>query len=140
MKKILIFALPFFMYAADMPPMPPAIPNIGSHKTIQKSSTQNSNLPKSCQMIPPMIYKLPPPLENLLDKCKNDMHMPKAQTVKTTFGKDIKGLHVVALKDFSKLYQVSFLLKGKKNIKYCNETLTYCFETSPKKISHSKSK
>lgn len=99
-----------------------------------KNPGVSKDVPKSCQMIPPMIYKLPPPLEKLVDECKNETNMPADQNIKSVFGKDIKELHIEILEDFSKLYKVFFTRKNQKIVKYCNDTLSYCFDLPPKKI------
>ena len=131
-KNLLLLIAPLALVAANttMPPMPPMIPGID---TTPKSPSASSTLPKSCEIIPPMIYKLPPPLENALTTCKNDMYSPNDDAIKAKFGKTIKDIKVEALKDFSQVYKIQYLAEKKTVVKYCNKNLSFCFETSPKK-------
>jgi len=127
MKKYLFLALPIVLISADMPPMPPMIPGIGAPSKTSKN-LQKSNLPKSCEMIPPMIYKLPPPLEKLLTTCKNDLAKPSIKKATKIFGKQIKD--ITSLEGFSQVYKVEFISKKEKTL-YCNKDLNFCFKQAP---------
>lgn len=130
MKKQLLLALSLcYAFAESMPPMPPMVPNL----PINGTPAQTSTLPKSCEVIPPMIYKLPPPLENALKECNNDLKKPTEALVKQKFGSQIQNITVNAIEEFTQVYAVSFVEKSKKTERFCNETLTLCFEQKPVK-------
>jgi len=129
MKKYLFLVLPVFVFAVDAPPMPPMIPNMGHAKTVTHKKHSNS-LPNSCEIIPPMIYKLPPPLENALRKCKNDLYKPSLSMANKKFKNSIKS--IVPLENFSQIYKITFSNKKLKSL-YCNQDLTFCFNTAPTK-------
>ena len=129
MKKYLFLILPVLTLAVDAPPMPPMIPNL-SPTTSPTHSKQAGSLPKSCEIIPPMIYKLPPPLENALIACKNDLYKPSLSVASKKFKKQVKS--IVALKNFSQIYTITFADKKLKTL-YCNQNLSFCFNTAPAK-------
>lgn len=130
MKKQLLLSLSLcYAFAESMPPMPPMVPNLPTNST----PAQTSTLPKSCEVIPPMIYKLPPPLENALRECNNDLKKPTEALVKQKFGAQIQNITMNAMEGFSQVYTISFNEKGKKTERFCNETLTLCFEQKPTK-------
>lgn len=130
MKQQLLLTLSLcYAFAESMPPMPPMVPNLPTNATPAQAST----LPKSCEVIPPMIYKLPPPLENALRECNNDLKKPAEALVKQKFGAQMQNITVNAMEGFAQVYAVSFSEKGKKVERFCNETLTLCFEQKPVK-------
>ena len=124
MKRILLF-LPFMLLANSipMPPMPPAM-NFDKPKKKIKTNSKVS-MPKECEMIPPMIIFLPPPLEDALTKCKNKLFEPKLEFAKKVFAKKklkVKSINIV--KGFNELYEI----KTNKGNFYCNKDLTKCFK------------
>ena len=141
MRKILLF-LPFLVFANEtlptppmMPPMPPNIKfeknvnNSQSKNNIKKSTkkekTKKSSLPKECEIIPPMIIFLPPPLEDALTKCKNKLFKPKLELVKKVFKKKkLKVKSVSIVEGFSEVYKID---TNKGNF-YCNKDLSKCFK------------
>lgn len=94
--------------AVDKPPMPPMPPMI----SIKKSKTVKQNLPQSCQVIPPMIFKLPPPMENELIKCKNELNIPKINLVEKRLSKllkkKVKVKSIEILKKFNQVYKITY--------------------------------
>lgn len=125
----LISALVSILYSAEPLPMPPMVPSLPG----TSAPTSALPLPKSCEIIPPMIYKLPPPLENALRTCNNDLKKPSSEQIKEKWGHTIKDIQIVALEGFSQIYTISFNDKGKKSERFCNETLTLCFKEKPLK-------
>ena len=84
MKKSILL-LPFILFAQNMPSMPPMPPmmNIPAQKTDKNSNPKKrpntsikNKLPKECQIIPPMLIFMPPPLQKDLSKCKNVLFKP----------------------------------------------------------------
>lgn len=115
------------LHATEPLPMPPMVPSLPG----TSSPTSVSALPKSCEIIPPMIYKLPPPLENALRTCNNDLKKPTEAFIKEKFGNHIKNITIEALEGFSQVYLIAFEEKGKQSERFCNETLTFCFDKKP---------
>ena len=129
MKKLLAF-LPLLLLAnqaVPMPPMPPAM-NLGSSKkAVVKKSIKSNPMPKECKVIPPMIIFLPPPLENSLIKCKNELFKPKLDYAKKVFAKKhLKVKSVSIVESFNELYKI----KTNKGDFYCNKNLSKCFKVS----------
>lgn len=130
MKKSLLLTLSLcYAFAESMPPMPPMVPNLPTNTA--PSTQQATTLPKSCEVIPPMIYKLPPPLEDALRTCNNDLKKPSESFIKEKFGNHIKSITIEALEGFSQVYRIVFEEKGKKSERFCNEALTFCFDKKP---------
>ena len=140
MKKLLIF-LPFLVFATESVPMPPMMPpmppninlqkapkkTITSKKDVkkEKKETKKTTLPKECQVIPPMIIFLPPPLEDALTKCKNKLFEPKLEYAKKIFAKKkLKVKSISIVEGFNEVYEID-TNKGKF---YCNRDLSKCFK------------
>lgn len=129
-SSLALFSLVISLLHASEPlPMPPMVPSLPG----TSSPASVSALPKSCEIIPPMIYKLPPPLENALRTCNNDLKKPQETLVKEKFGNHVKDISIEALEGFAQVYSIKFNEKGKKVERFCNETLTWCFEKKPVK-------
>ncbi len=104
--------------AVDMPPMPPMIPTLKTTKSdintqnkVQKA--QKSTMPKSCELIPPMVIFLPPPMEKELANCKNNLHKPKKEFVEKQLAKLFKKKKITVtkieiVKKFNQLYKVTY--------------------------------
>ena len=95
--------------AVEMPPMPPSVP----HLKVKKQNTKDKNMfPSSCKMLPPMIFNLPPPMENELIKCKNELHIPSKKLVEKQLSKYLKKkvfvTKVEIVKNFTELYKISY--------------------------------
>jgi hypothetical protein len=138
MKKFLYLFLPLTLLGVDMPPMPPMI------GVQSKKSNVKNKMPKSCELLPPMLVILPPPLEVQLDKCKNALAKPDIKTAEKVLrkyeNKNIKIKKITPAKGFLKIYKIEYeILPKKSKIKvlnfkpkrksiYCNDTMTQCFE------------
>jgi hypothetical protein len=136
MKKIL-FILPFFLFAENipMPPMPPALPlNQNNDVKVQKNNNKNKNekrntkvkMPKECSIIPPTLIFMPPPLEADLRKCKNKLFMPTINLAKKELSKKYKNIKIekISVVDgFDELYAI----KTNKGVFYCNKDVRKCF-------------
>ena len=88
--------------AMDTPPMmPPMVPVVKSTTVID-----------SCKMIPPMILRLPPPMESSLIKCKNESNIPSKvlleKRLTTLLKKKVKVQKVEIVKKFNQLYKVTY--------------------------------
>ena len=127
MKKLLAF-VPFILFANQaipMPPMPPAMNLEKSKKTTKKE--KKSTLPKECEMIPPMIVFLPPPLEDALNKCKNKLFEPKLDYANKVFSnKKLKVKSINIVNGFVELYKID----TNKGSFYCNKDLSKCFKVA----------
>jgi hypothetical protein len=133
MKKLL-FILPFFLFAENipMPPMPPALPlnqnkNVKVQKNKNKEKSTKVKMPKECNIIPPMLIFMPPPLQEDLRKCKNKLFMPSLNLAKKELSKKYKNIKIKKIsivKGFDELYEI----KTNKGIFYCNKNVTKCFK------------
>ena len=99
-KKMIFFILFIdIIYAKGLekPPMPP----------IDLLQQKDSKSP--CEMIPPMLYRLPPPLLEMVDKCNNETLKPKLKDIR----KVLKKLDIEA-SDISIEYAKETVLKRRK--------------------------
>lgn len=129
-KKIYLAILPISLLAANMPPMPPMIPNIDMKPTPSKSVKKTT--PQSCELLPPMVVFIPPPMENMLNDCKNQLHLPKNEQVEKSILKGVyknsKIKSISITEDFAQLYKI-VLSENKKEIElFCNSTLSKCIK------------
>jgi len=126
MKKLFfILAMSSFIVASEID-MPPSIPMLQAQQ--QKVDTNETPKVNSCDMIPPMLHMLPPPLQGELDNCVNTKNQPTVQMVIEYLLKNkmkYKTLTIKPASDFVRLYEVDL---GNKRIIYCNEKVTKCFE------------
>jgi len=126
MKKLFfILAMSSFIVASEID-MPPSIPMLKAQQ--QKVDTNETPKVNSCDMIPPMLHMLPPPLQGELDNCVNTKNQPTVQMVIEYLLKNkmkYKTLTIKPASDFVRLYEVDL---GNKRIIYCNEKVTKCFE------------
>jgi hypothetical protein len=126
MKKILaILTVSIYANAIEMPP---AIPMLDLKADTKKETKQKSKNPKECDMLPPMVVFLPPPMENMVNTCKNKLYIPSKQLAQKGLSKilkkDVKVTSVSIEKDFVQAYEIS-----KKKDKYiCNKTVTKCYK------------
>ena len=140
-KKIFFFVLLVeFVFAKvlEKPPMPPI------------NLLQQKDSKSSCELIPPMLYRLPPPLLEMVDKCNNETLKPKLKDIKKVLKKlDIEAsdISIEYAKDMPRMYKIKykkrdFRSKGSKvdksEVIYCNWKLSKCFLTSPVDILNSK--
>jgi hypothetical protein len=125
MKKLLFIAL--FGITLNAIEMPPAIPMLDL-KDNSKKETKKSKNPKECDMLPPMVVFLPPPMEKMVNECKNKLYVPSKDTAKKGLSKilkkDVKIKSVKLEKDFVQAYEVDIF--SEKYI--CNKTVTKCFK------------
>jgi len=135
MRKLLLF-LPMLLLAKDMsvplmPPMPPMM-NFEKEKKKEmqprpKKDEKKSKMPKECEIIPPMLIFMPPPLEKDLIKCKNKFYFPKKDTAQKKLSKllgkkvQIKSIDIV--EGFEGVYKIV----TNKEVYYCNKNLNKCF-------------
>ncbi len=110
--KYIIFSLfisTVILNAKESIPMPPMIPSLD---TKQNTNKKNSSIPKSCELIPPMVIFLPPPMEAELSKCKNELHKPKKEFVEKQlsklFKKQVKVTKIEIVKKFNQLYKITY--------------------------------
>ncbi len=113
------------------PPMPP-FDLFSKDKKVQENP---------CSMIPPMLYKLPPPLLKLVDSCNNKNLKPTKNFVIKKLQKNgllDKNYHKLEIKEvdgLSRFYKISYkkyyffdLIKIDKKI-FCDWKLQYCFSS-----------
>ena len=100
--------------AMDSSMMPPMVPTLGATQkttTTVKVATKNE-VPSSCELVPPMIINLPPPLEDAVTKCKNERGIPKKEYVEQQLSKlmkkkiEVKSISIVP--KFNQLYKVTY--------------------------------
>ena len=112
-SKILLTTVAFttLLNALDMPPMPPMMPNMVKEKSIKKD-TKKTAMPSSCELIPPMVIFLPPPMEKELVNCKNNMNKPKKEfaqkQLSKLFKKKIEVKKIEIVKKFNQLYKITY--------------------------------
>ena len=99
--------------AMDSSLMPPMVPAFGTlHKNTTKKIGTKKEIPSSCEIVPPMIINLPPPLEDAVTKCKNERGMPKKEFVEQQLSKLLKKKIVVTsisiVPKFNQLYKVIY--------------------------------
>lgn len=117
-----LMVLVCFGWGAELD-MPPSIPVLKPEGTGTNTKTINS-----CDVLPPMLYMLPPPLQGELDSCINEKNKPSQDSVKQYLDKNkikYKDLKISLAKDFVRLYEIDL---GSKKVMYCNEKVTKCFE------------
>jgi len=139
-RKIFIFltgSIILFAQSIPFPPMPPSfsIPKKNSvHKKEKKVSLKQTakhkknSLPKECELLPPMVVLIPPPMEDMLQKCKNTLYKPKKEKAEKNLQKILKKNIIVSkiesIEDFSRVYKIT---TKKNGIFYCNKAVTACF-------------
>jgi hypothetical protein len=117
MKKVFL-SLSLFtygVYALEMPPMPPMISMKDTNKTVKtetKKGTTKRTTPESCDLIPPMVIFLPPPMEKDVTTCKNELFMPKkdfaAKQLEKLFKKKVKIISIEIVPKFNQLYKITY--------------------------------
>jgi hypothetical protein len=120
MKKLLSLAvLGAYLYASEMPPMPPGMGGKSAKKSIQSGI-------KACDSIPPMIYILPPPLEAELKDCKDEFFKPKIELAQMALSKIVEGIEINDLKPLPQ-YDMLYKIQHNKKINIlCNKSITSC--------------
>ncbi|MBC8238351.1 MAG: hypothetical protein H8E76_09020 [Helicobacteraceae bacterium] len=100
-----------FMHATEMPPMPPMPPIFETAKTTSVAS-QQATTPSSCQLIPPMVIHLPPPMEKELINCKNELFLPNKalaeKNLSNLLKKQIAVEKIEIVPKFNQLYKVTY--------------------------------
>lgn len=128
MKKILSISIfiTITLLAGQMPPMPPMPPSIGGKK--QPQSKKQVKMPKECELLPPMVIFLPPPMEAQLDSCKNALYKPKKEFAQKQLSKILKKKitikSITILKKFSKLYRIEY----NGGTVLCNDKVDACIQ------------
>ena len=106
------FTLTTFLNAMDMPPMPPMMPVLDTKNKAVKKDTKKPSMPASCELIPPMVIFLPPPMEKELVNCKNNMNKPKKEFVEKQLSKLFKKKTTVTkieiVEKFNQLYKITY--------------------------------
>lgn len=109
-KTFLLFTTCAVLYAESIP-MPPMPPSLGTAKT-SKTKDEKQQMPKSCELMPPMVVFLPPPMEAGLSECKNELNKPKKEFVekqlKRLLKKDVKVKTIEIVEKFDQLYKVTY--------------------------------
>jgi exonuclease V gamma subunit len=117
MKNKILLALlssSILLTASDSIPMPPMIPSLDTkaHTVSKKNNSTKPQLPASCELIPPMVIFLPPPMQMELTKCKNQLNKPKKEFVEKQlsklFKKKITVSKVEVVEKFNQLYKVTY--------------------------------
>lgn len=129
---LLLLVINIFAQGLEKPPMPPM-----DLLTGDKKATADP-----CSLIPPMLFKLPPPLLKMVDRCNTKNLKPKKDFALKKLQKNgftsIKKLKIEEIKNLPRFYKVSFeksyffdLVKLKKEL-YCDWRLNFCFTKRPK--------
>jgi len=100
------------LQAMDPSLMPPMVPSLGTANNATKPKVNTKTQMSSCDIIPPMIINLPPPLEDAVTKCKNERGMPKKAFVEQQLSKLLKKKIVVKsieiVPKFNQLYKITY--------------------------------
>jgi len=125
-KGILILFLgAISLVASQMPPMPPMPPSLSGKKTVHISA-KKAAMPKECELLPPMVIFLPPPMEKQLDSCKNKLYKPSKtfaqKRLSKLLNKKIVVKSVKIVKKFSKLYRIKY----NGGVLLCNDKVDAC--------------
>ena len=127
MQRFIFLFIGTFLLAGESLPMPPMMPSVPL-----KKEEKNVKLPKSCQMLPPMIYRLPPPMEVMLQDCKSRLYLPskeKAQKkINKLFKKPLRVIDVKPLKGFDDLYEIETNESSSLVQIYCNKDFSFCIK------------
>lgn len=131
MLKTIILGLSFAsIFASQMPPMPPMPPMMGMDINTTKQPVQKQEVVNSCELLPPMVVFIPPPMEDMLNECKNSLKMPKEELVKEKLlkgqYKDAKVEKISVAEGFVQLYAIDLLDKKEKVRLYCNSSVEKC--------------
>ena len=110
---LLSVASTVFVHAAEAPPMPPMPPMFSTPaKTATKTVAKKQQTPDSCQLIPPMVIHLPPPMEKELVNCKNSLFLPKKELAEKNLSKILKKKITVQkieiVPKFNQLYKITY--------------------------------
>jgi hypothetical protein len=104
-----ILSIPILIAATTIN-MPPMIPTIDNKD--KAPLQQNNSLPKVCDLIPPMVLFLPPPMQTAMSECKNKLGMPNKEFTEAQlsklFKKDIKVKSIEIVEKFNQLYKVKY--------------------------------
>lgn len=101
--------------AIEMPPMPPILTVEDTNKTkksqINKNETKRST-PSSCDLVPPMVIFLPPPMEKEVVNCKNELFIPKKEIaqkqLEKLLKKKVKIVKIEIVPKFNQLYKITY--------------------------------
>jgi len=110
-KIITLLLLSTFGYTIEMPPMPPMVAMDKQNYSKNHKQTKRST-PKSCDMVPPMVVFLPPPMQVEVDKCNNQLHIPKKELVEKNLSKALKKKisvkKIEIVEKFNQLYKITY--------------------------------
>ncbi len=154
-KRVLLAAFPLLLFAQTtsipMPPMPPMMqfPPPKSTNTTKpqkpepkKEAKKAPSTPKECELLPPMVYMLPPPMEAMLQKCKNALYFPKNKDMITkrlsTLFTNPKVLSIEAVDGFERLYKIDVQMGANTKSLFCNQYITQCIDGSLLEIGKQK--
>lgn len=114
-KTLLALLVSSFIYGLEMPPMPPMIPiveNTHTEKNNKQPPKIKNKTPKSCELIPPMVIFLPPPMEKEVVTCKNELFIPKKEfaqkQLEKLLKKKIKISKIEIVPKFNQLYKITY--------------------------------
>jgi len=113
------------LVASQMPPMPPSL---NGKKAVHNKSVKKAAMPKECELLPPMVIFLPPPMEKQLDSCKNKLYKPSKtfaqKRLSKLLNKKIVVKSVKIVKKFSKLYKIKY----NGGVLLCNDKVDACIK------------
>ncbi len=133
MKKfILISIFCSLLFSAQGLPMPPSIPMLQT-KTAKVKKQHKTTLPKSCQILPPMIFRYGDGVEKLVNRCKSDLHKPSKKLaekkLENIIKRKVKVTEVQNIDGIARLYVIKTKKQGKF---YCNDLFDICFKNRVK--------
>lgn len=132
MKKSLLSlttVLSLSLFAVEMPPMPPGFMNTEvakapvkkEQKRVQKRRAKVS-FPKECDVIPPMLFMLPPPLKRDLDRCTIELYKPNSEILNSKLSKFTKSkveiLSIKGVESILGLYKIEYKVLASKESKF----------------------
>ncbi len=125
-KKVLFFTLPLMLFASEMPPMPPGFfetkkettTEIPKEKEKKDVKVRKSPFPEECDVLPPMLFSLPPPMQADMDKCTAALYRPSNENLMKALyvlegGVDVEIISVEEAEGFKQIYEVKYKLAKK---------------------------
>lgn len=124
-KHFLLFALPLALLASEMPPMPPGFFDTPTKKEVEKEKpkkverkAKKSIFPKECDVLPPMLFAFPPPMQVDVDRCTAALYKPSNELLSEKLSKLENGkveiLSVEQASEFKHLYEVKYKVTSTK--------------------------
>ncbi len=92
---------------------PPSMPMLNMKQSAEVNTTmQKAVMPKECEMIPPMMILLPPPMEQELVNCQNQLNLPKKEFAEKQLSvflkKEVTIEKIEIVEKFNQVYKITY--------------------------------